>query len=128
MAILPYGPAPYNPANDTIHVLKTGDTMTGPLVINARTATAVSYTVLLTDYIIGITSTAAPRTMTLPTVASAGVGRTYIFKDESGACATNNITLDGNGSETIDGSLTYVMNINNQSVTLYCTGTAWMIF
>lgn len=32
-ALLPFGSAPYNQSKDTIHVLKAGDTMTGPLNI-----------------------------------------------------------------------------------------------
>lgn len=110
------------------NTLKTDDDLVlGAGQVNARTATAISYTILTTDYIIGVTSTASVRTLTLPTVAAAGIGRTYVIKDESGLCGTNSITIDGNGSETIDGALTYVMNVNYQSVTLYCTGAAWMV-
>lgn len=92
-----------------------------------RTTTAVTYTALVTDYIIGVTSTAAARTINLPAAATAGAGKIFIIKDESGACATNNITIDANSTELIDGATTYVMNVNYQSVTLYCSGTAWFI-
>ena len=91
------------------------------------TTTAASYTILLTDYIVAVTSTAAVRTLTLPAAASAGVGALFIIKDASGGAATNNIIIDGNASETIDGSLTYNLTGNYQSVSIYCTGTAWLI-
>lgn len=93
-----------------------------------RTATAISYTALTTDFIVGVTSTAAARTITLPAAATAVVGCIYVIKDESGAAATNNITVDGNGSETIDGATTYVINTNYGAVCLYTDGTAWYLY
>lgn len=90
-----------------------------------RTATATTYTALLTDHIIGVTSTAAARTINLPVAASAGEGFILIVKDESGGAGTNNITIDGDGSETIDGATTKVINTNYGAVRLYCTGSAW---
>lgn len=90
-----------------------------------RIATAISYTALVTDYIIGVTSTAAARTITLPTAAAAGKGRIFIIKDESGAAGTNNITIDGNGAETIDGAATKVISTNYGVVRIYSNGTAW---
>lgn len=91
-----------------------------------RTATAVSYVVLLDDEIIGITNTAAPRTMTLPTVASAGVGKIYTFKDESGtASAVNFVRLDPNGAELIDGVANVDITVPYGAARVYCSGAAW---
>jgi len=41
---------------------------------------------------------------------------------------TNSLTIDGNGSETIDGSTTIVLNSLNEGVTLICDGNNWYIF
>ena len=90
-----------------------------------RTPTAVSYAALRSDHYIGVTSTAAVRTITLPAVADAVVGKEYIIADESGVCSVNNITIQAAGAELIDGSNTYVMNSNYQSTTVVCTGTGW---
>ena len=90
-----------------------------------RTASATDYTAKVSDFIIAITNTGAARTVNLPPVASAGVGTVYIVKDESGGAGTNNITIDGDGSETIDGATTKVINTNYGAVRLYCTGSAW---
>ncbi len=90
-----------------------------------RTTTAISYTALLTDYIIGVTNTGAARTITLPPASEFGDGFILIVKDESGGAGTNNITIDADGSETIDGATTKVINTNYGAVRLYCTGTAW---
>jgi len=90
-----------------------------------RTATAVTYTALVTDCIIGVTSTASARTINLPLAATAGEGKIFVIKDESGGAAANNITIDGSGAETIDGAATKVISTNYGTATLYCSGTAW---
>jgi hypothetical protein len=95
-----------------------------------RTAVAASYTQLLSDYIIGVTSTAAPRTITL--IASSNYSATnpgvIVVKDESGGAATNNITVDGNGAELINGAATLVINTNYGVAVLYNNGTGWFTF
>jgi hypothetical protein len=40
---------------------------------------------------------------------------------------TNDITVDGNASETIDGATTFVMTADNEVLTLLCDGTSWHI-
>lgn len=83
-----------------------------------RTATATSYTILVTDLYIGVTSTAAARTITLPAASACfdstnNVGMTFIVADESNAAATNNITLTRAGSDTFTGGATsQVINTN----------------
>lgn len=98
-------------------------------VINPfRTATAISYTALLTDYYIGITDTSSARTITLPPAATAGSGKTYIITDESGGAGTNNITVQADGAELINGANTQIMNVDYSSIQLMCTGAKWTIF
>lgn len=106
-------------------------TITGQLVVNGsqvlkRTATATSYTALLTDYLIAVTSTASSRTISLP-AASTASGIVYIIKDESGGAGTNNIVINPDGSETIEGALTYALSTNYGSITIYCNGTTWFV-
>lgn len=64
-------------------------------------------------------------TANLPTAASVGMGKLLIVKDESGTAASNNITIDGNGAETIDGSLTIAITANYGVAKLYCDGSNW---
>lgn len=90
------------------------------------TATAVSYTALTTDVLIGVTDTAAARTITLY-AAAGNVGKILVIKDQSGLAATNNITIDGNAAENIDGTATKAINTNYGSMTLYCDGSNWFI-
>lgn len=98
--------------------------LSGGRVAIKRTAVAASYTLLITDYIVAVTSTASARTITLPTASSAS-GLTFVVKDESGGAGTNAITIDGDASETIDGATTKVINTNYGSMTIYSNGTAW---
>lgn len=93
-----------------------------------RTTTAIDYTALVSDCIIGVTNTAIPRTITLPAAATCGEGFIYHIKDESGGAGANNITIDADGAETIDGALTVLINTNYGSKSLYCTGAAWFVF
>ena len=66
-------------------------------------------------------------TITLPSKSSSQ-GRVLQFKDVLGNANSNNITIDGDGSDTIDGNATYVINHNREGVTLVCDGiNGWMI-
>lgn len=66
-------------------------------------------------------------TITLPSKSSSQ-GRVLQFKDVLGNANSNNVTIDGDGSDTIDGNATYVINHNREGVTLVCDGiNGWMI-
>lgn len=91
-----------------------------------RTAAGVTGNIALTDYYVG--ATANNITLTLPTIATAGVGKMYVVKDESGTASGGNpITIDGNGAETIDGAANFPLVTAYQSVTLLCNGTEWSV-
>ena len=87
--------------------------------------TGTAYTAKAGDRVIGVNRSGAV-TVTLPT-AQLRPGRIYTVKDESGAAATNNITVATEGSETIDGSATDVINIDYESKSYYSDGTNWFI-
>ena len=63
-------------------------------------------------------------TINLP-AASDSDDRIFYIKDKGGAAGTNNITIDPNGSETIDGALTLVINSNYGNVQIVCDGSNW---
>ena len=88
------------------------------------------YTMTATDHYIGLDTSGGTIQVDLQAAASAVEGRVIIIKDETGDAGTNNITVDANGSETIDGSLTQVINNAYGSLTLVCTnrgGKQWAI-
>jgi len=87
--------------------------------------TGATYTAKAGDRVIGVNRAGAV-TVTLPT-AQLRKGRVYTVKDESGAAATNNITVATEGSENIDGSATDVIDVNYESKSYYSDGTNWFI-
>jgi hypothetical protein len=107
----------------------SGSAIFGAGITHNRAAiTAATYTILVTDYYIGADTTSNAITLTLPPAATAGGGKTYIIKDEGGAAATNNITIDGDGSETVDGVTTADIISPYGSLNLYSDGSNWFVY
>lgn len=92
----------------------------------AVAAAASPYTVLSTDTVLLVDTTAGAVEVDLPAVASSS-GRTIVVKDEGGVAATNQIVIDPNGAETLDGSATSAtINTNFGFMSLFCDGTQWL--
>jgi hypothetical protein len=60
-------------------------------------------------------------TINLPALAGGNAGKEIRVKLKT---AGNTLTLDGNASETIDGSTTYTLTVQNQAVTLVSDGSS----
>lgn len=88
--------------------------------------TATTYTTLITDDVILVDddTAGADVTITLLAAATAGDGFQMTIKKLG---TTGTVTLDGNGSETIDGELTLDILVQYNSVTLVCDGSNWYI-
>ena len=65
-------------------------------------------------------------TITLLAAATAGEGFEITVK-KTDSDETKAVTIDGDGSETIDGSTTFAITEQNQAVTLRCDGANWQI-
>lgn len=65
---------------------------------------AATTTLTNTDYVLTVDAPAANVTVNLPAVASVQPGRIFYIKRD--ATATQTVTLDGSGSETINGATT----------------------
>ena len=97
-----------------------------------KTASTSNFTVSLTPsnsstyndieviYLVSNSSTAV--TATLPTAASIEGKNVHVKR-----LGTANVTVDGNSSETIDGSATFVLTSQYSSVTMISDGTNWYI-
>ena len=102
-----------------------GDTVLTPTGLNSflivtRSSVDVSTT---GEDIIAIDDTTIPRTVTLTTGGlTQYIERILTIKDESGNAGTNNITIDTQGSELIDGVANLVITVNYGSVTIYSDG------
>lgn len=93
------------------------------------TVRSVSATTTLTnnDYVLTVDAPAANVTVNLPAVASVQPGRVFIVKRD--ATATQTVTLDGSGSETINGATTRAVGAAGTAgaCQLVSDGTAWHV-
>jgi len=88
---------------------------------NVKTA---NYTITTSDEIILVGALSGSITITLPSGPTAG--DIYAIKDQGGTAATFNIVVSGNGNN-IDGSSSYSINTNYQSITLVFGNGSWSI-
>ena len=90
--------------------------------IDGLTSTGdANYTILSTDRMVYHTALSAPRTDTLPAANAVNAGQQFVISDFAGvAGATNTITLQRAGSDTINGGNT-VVAVNSQ----YGAGIFW---
>jgi hypothetical protein len=90
------------------------------LSITTKTAT---YTATASDYTIVCNNTGAI-TINLPAAAGC-LGRVYVVKKIS--AALNNVTIDANAAETIDGATTRVLTMQYEGAMIQSNGTSWFI-
>lgn len=107
----------------------TGRTeLAGVIVVNNAPATPLTtktanYTATAADHTIVVDATAGAVTITLPTAVGIK-GRTYTIKKIDNA---NNVVIDGNGSQTIDGSTTKTLTTQYQTVTVQSDNANWFV-
>lgn len=83
-----------------------------------------TYSVLSTDDVVYLNGNSAGFTATLPAISGLAGKIITIKKTDS---TFNIITIEGNGSETIDDSLNKTLNTYNESITLIANNTGWVI-
>lgn len=93
------------------------------VIFNRRSQTAASDTSTATDLYIGENRSGAI-TQTLVAANAVASGYQLVIQDESGAGATNNITITRAGSDTINGATTLVINTNYGAKTLTSDGSS----
>lgn len=98
----------------------------GKQLRNITAIASATYDLLTTDYILLVNYTATGAvTITLPT-AQCEKGRIIQIKD-AGNASTNNITVETEGSETIDGDSTLTIGADYMARTLCSDGVNWYI-
>lgn len=104
-----------NSPTSTLHV-------TGSVAMAITTKTA-NYTATASDYTIVCNNTGAI-TISLP-AASGCSGRVYVIKKIS--AVSNNVIIDPNGAETIDGAATKTLTVQYESAMIQSDGTSWFV-
>lgn len=97
----------------------------GQQVYGFTSVTAATYAPVAADSFL-LVNRAGVVTINLPTGASRN-GYPLTIKDTSGAAQTNNITIDGNGAENIDGLATITIDVAYGGYTLYPVTGGWVI-
>lgn len=95
----------------------------GFIDVNASTYSTDSDDALLS---VSYTTTGAV-TITLQS-ADVVAGRVLVIKDAGGNATTNNITVNTQGSETIDGASSASITANDGVLRLYSDGTNWFVW
>jgi hypothetical protein len=91
------------------------------LSVKSKTTT---YTLVNTDDVILADASSTAFTLTLPT-ASGITGKVFFIKKTDSS--VNEVTIDGDGSETIDEGTTLVISVQYACVTIVSDGTNWHI-
>jgi len=96
-----------NGSGVAIQLTTGGSIVTAPSATNLfqynNLSTNLSIAAVDTFVVLGV-DTSAARTIDLPSAAAVSAGRIYVIKDATGQSETNAITLNADGSDTIDGS------------------------
>jgi hypothetical protein len=87
-----------------------------------RTPVSANYTALVSDFLIGVSTTGGARTITLPTPTTALIGKAFIIVDETGNAVANNITVQYGTGPTIVGTI----NTAFGSLWVYTNGTIYI--
>jgi len=108
--------------------LKIGDGSTAwnslPYITRAVVAKTAAYTADVADRGVLCDATSSAFTVTLPAASTATDVQLFIKKTDASA---NGVTVDGNGSETIDGATTQSLPNQYDVIEIYCDGTEWWI-
>jgi hypothetical protein len=90
-----------------------------PTTISSNTTTSGQQRLL-------VDTSSNPITVTLSS-ANTQSGNTITIKDKSGNASTNNITIDTEGSETIDGASSLTLSSDFGSVTVFSDNSNWFV-
>jgi hypothetical protein len=117
-----------NAGSTSLTIASTGAATFSGSVSTPHTTKTANYTLTETDYTVGF-DCASNRTATLPD-ATTCAGRIYvIYQYNTGTGGSRYVTLDGNGSQTINGLTTYSLQYGEDfsSVMIQSNGSNWVV-
>ena len=121
----------YDPKTNTLRVgnglpggriIGFGGNGSGTFNYNVRTV-YTDYIFVASDYYVGVVSNTAI-TITLPPGEE---GRICVVKDQSSNCSNYNLTINPQGTDTIDNQNSVILALNNAAVDMIYTNGGWRI-
>lgn len=110
------------PAN---HRTFENDLMASAYGRNHYVSKTTDYTATEDDEVIEVDASGAARTITLPAVATTRMGKRYIIiKTDS---SVNSVTVDGSGSELLNGATTKSTTTQYNGFVLVNNGSKWLV-
>src|SRR5215211_182203 len=107
------------------------DTLIGSVAGDQRTGVSdAAYAILNSDRYVALTATlTAARVWTLPAASTVAAGRDLVIADDAGGVTSaNKITITASGTDTINGSGTFALDVTRGAVRLRCNGSnKWTI-
>jgi hypothetical protein len=97
--------------NSSTQIATTSFVKTAVVSYATRTCVSATTTIATSDYYVGV-NYAGACAITLTTGINFDPGQQIIIKDESGAAATNHITITAGGTDKIDGQSTVTISTN----------------
>lgn len=86
------------------------------------------YTTSAEDYLLAVVSFGVAPNIGLSYPPQAGIGKTFIVKDEVGEANTTNITIRSVGERTIEGASSTTISTNFGSKSFYTDGSNWFTY
>ena len=109
------------------NVVISGSLTTGtPSVTAVTVVSTATYDLLTADDVLHVTRTATGACAITLKTDQVIDGRKFTLKDAATA-SVNNITIDTEGAELIDGAATVVISSDLSALGFYCDGTNWFI-
>lgn len=86
-----------------------------------------NYTLQVDDEYVGVGLREGAVTISLPSLTSVATNQVYHIADESGQAASFPITFQANGSEEIQGSSSYVVNVGYGTIQIFSNSERWCV-
>lgn len=96
----------------------------GSSLLTVSTTKTSAYTITTADQVVVADATSAAFTLLLPTAVGNG-GKVFDIKRIN--AGTNAVTIDANGSQTIDGAATYVLQSQWEAVRIVSNNSNWLV-
>lgn len=120
-----------NGSGTAVQLTTGGSIVSSPGSASIFETTAVSSDLTISNsdtFVYLIIDTSSARQITLPLASGVSAGRIYIVKDSDGTAEANNVTVVTQGSDTLDGASSQVLDTNYGSWTIVGDGSsAWYI-